>query len=352
MRETISKILESAVYAPSGSNSQPWRFRVSDGLIYVYALPEKDHPVLNFRNRGTWVAHGALIENIAIASREFGYRADIELSPDRKDPKLTAKIRLEKAAVNKDPLFSGMRLRTTNRKPYKTSPLAGEQKKEFLSVLDGPYLESVKLITDSDKMKALGEAMSINEVVMLDNQLLHKLFFNELVWSERDEKKKGTGLYLKTMELKPPQQFALRIFKHWPVMNLLNKVGLAKSIASDNAKGYASASAIGAILVENNDHAFITAGRAMERLWLKATGMGLSFHLVTGVLFLWQGITAGEAKGLSTEHIELIKNAYQKMASIYDVKDDRIIALLFRLGYGGEPTARSSKLPPDVVFED
>ncbi len=352
MKETIREILEKSVYAPSGSNSQPWKFRVHDNYIYVYALPEKDHPVLNFRNRGTWVAHGALIENIAIASREFGYKANIAIFPDKKEPNLTAKIRLEKTAISKDPLFSSMRLRTTNRKPYESAPLTSEQRAEFLSVSDGRGPCGIKLIDDRDKLKALGEAMSVNEVVMLDNQLLHKLFFNELVWSEKEEKEKGTGLYLKTMELKLPQQFALRIFRHWPAMNLLNKVGLAKSIASDNAKGYTSASAIGAILVENNDQAFVEAGRAMERLWLKATGMGLSFHLVTGVLFLWQGITAGEDNGLSREHMELIKSAYQKMATIYEVRDDSIIALLFRLGYGDKPTARSSKLLPDIVFED
>lgn len=350
MKDTIKKILDSGVQAPSGSNSQPWRFSVRGKRIHVEALPEKDHPVLNFRNRGTWVAHGALIENISIAALEYGYTARIELFPDRKMPHITAKITLEMHDGGKSPLFPCIGRRTTNRKPYEKKTLNESQKNEFLSVLSSEERPCVRLIDGQEELKSLGEVMSVNEIVMFENRRLHNLFFKEIIWSDKD---RTPGLLLDTLELKPPQKAALRIFRYWQATNLLNKLfSVGKKIARDNARSYASTSAIGAILAEDDDTAFINAGRTMERLWLKSAEMGLSFHPVTGVLFLRQVFMAGLTEGFSNEHIHLVKEAYGKISSICGAKDERIVALLFRLGYGGEPTATSFKLSPNITFED
>src|SRR3989344_1888875 len=123
MKEDIQKILEAAVNAPSGSNSQPWRFEVSGSEIKVIALPEKDHPILNYRNRGTLIAHGALIENISITSSVLGYKANVNLFPDTSNPKLIARIGLEQNSPSSNPLYKCIPLRSTNRKPYKRTPI-------------------------------------------------------------------------------------------------------------------------------------------------------------------------------------------------------------------------------------
>lgn len=104
-KETIQKILEASINAPSGSNSQPWRFEFFDNELRIIATPEKDHPILNFRNRGTWVAHGALIENIIIAATHFGFKTKPHFFPDYRDPNLTAILEFKKDDLVSDPLF-------------------------------------------------------------------------------------------------------------------------------------------------------------------------------------------------------------------------------------------------------
>src|SRR3989344_6623100 len=99
MKDAIQKILGASINAPSGSNSQPWRFEIENNIINLFILPEKDHPILNYRNRGTLIAGGAMIENIMIASAEFGYTADIEMFPDKNNQNLIAKIKLENSQV-------------------------------------------------------------------------------------------------------------------------------------------------------------------------------------------------------------------------------------------------------------
>ena len=349
-REIITNIIKAGISAPSGGNSQPWKFEVRGDEITVIALPLKDHPVLNFRYRGTWVAHGALIENIKIAASEYGYEARIDIFPDKTDKNVVAHILLVKSEIKPSILYESITRRVTNRKPFALAPLTASERSELLGA-KGELDAEVILKEKPEELMSLGKAMSVNETVMLENNLLHSLFFKEVVWNEREEREKGGGLLVKTLELKPPQRFMLGLCRRWLVMNLLNKLGMARLIAKDNAKVYASAAAMGVIVVRDDDQAFVTAGRAMERIWLMATHMGLSFHLITGILFFSQKLNAGETHEFSNEHINMIKAAHEKVASIFEVKTG-VIALLFRVGHDGEPSARSLKPLPSILFLD
>lgn len=349
-REIIIDIIKSGVAAPSGGNSQPWKFEVRGDEIKVIALPLKDHPVLNFRYRGTWVAHGALIENIKIAALEHGYDAGIEIFPNKEDQNIVARVLLIKSELKPDILYDSIKRRTTNRKPFALTPLSANERSELLGAKNELAVDVI-LRDKPEELVSLGEALSINETVMLENRLLHSLFFKEVVWNEREEREKGGGLLVKTLELKPPQRFILGLCRRWKVMNFLNKFGLARAIAKDNAKIYASAGAIGIIVIRDDDQAFLTAGRAMERIWLTATRLGLSLQLITGILFFAQKLKAGETKEFSDKHIAMIRMAHEKVASIFGVKDG-VIALLFRVGQDGEPSARSLKPSPTISFLD
>lgn len=351
MNQDIQKILDISVNAPSGSNSQPWRFEVQDNKIWVFALPEKDHPILNFRNRGTLVAEGALIENIRVVSESMGYEPVINLSSDRLGNNLIAEIILKKSTLSKDnELASAVNLRTTNRKPYKCVSLTTEQKESLLASAGEVGGGNLLFVEDENDLRVLGSASSVNEIIMLEDRQLHKLFFDEICWDNKEEELRKSGLYLKTMELKPPQQLALKILRHWPIMKLFNKVHVARLIAGDNAKNYSTCSAIGAVVINDSDQEFIQAGRLLERVWLKATSMGLSLHLLTGTLFLWQNVKAGKKHELSDEHVKLIKNAYNEIASVFNIGNDKLVGLLFRIGYGEEPSARSIKVSPDIKY--
>lgn len=345
-KETIQKILEAGAMAPSGSNSQPWQFRIKDNVIEVLALPEKDHPILNYKYRGTWLAHGALIENLSVAAAEMGYDARASVFPDSSNPNLTAKIILNNSVSKNTHLYEAIFKRVTNRKQYKVTPLKETDKVALLE--SAKDMGNFRLAEEPEKLRTLSEAVAVNEVVMFENKVLHELLFKELVWTEKEESKKGGGLFIKTMELKPPQRAALKIFKFWPVMKFFNKLGAAKSVAKDNARSYAACSAMGAAIVKDDDRDFIEAGRLLEKIWLTATSLGLSCHLITGIFFLEQRILAGGASGFSNAHVDLVKNAYKKTAEIFGVQDG-LIAFLLRIGYDGEPSARSMKNAPIIL---
>lgn len=347
--EDIKKILEAGIQAPSGSNSQPWKFQVSGNQIKLIAVPEKDHPVLNFGIRGTLIAHGALIENIKIAAENFGYKTSINIFPDKTDLNITAIINLEKAEPVENDLYDAIYKRVTNRKHYRSSPLSRDQKRDLLSVIPGNSNCLVKFIDDPARKKELAEAMSLSEYIIFNNKYLHRIMFEELVFTEKEEKERKSGLYLKTLELKPPQQVAIRLFKRWLIMNLLNKLGVAKTIKKENAETYIDSAAICAIICEERKENFIETGIVLQRFWLKAITIGLSAQIATGILFFWQRVESGEGDMLSEEHKKMINGAYNKIASVCEVKNNQIVSLLFRVGEAKPPSARSSRMEPEIV---
>lgn len=348
MEEIIKKILEVAVYAPSGENAQPWRFTIKDNQISLFNIPERDQSLYNHEQKGSYVAHGTLIENIIIAASQEGYQAKVSLFPDSNNRDLIAIITLEQSAQKNEPLYSYIKKRTTNRKPYKNIPLTSEQVNELQGVQKEGEQVEVILAQEKEKKEILGEAGSVNERVMFSNKFIHNFFFDHVNWTKEEEEKKRVGFYIKTLELPLPAQVAMKVFRHWPIMNAFNKIGLAKGIAKGNAKTYASSSAIVAVVANTDDPKnCIAAGRVMQRLWLTTTKMGLSAQPLTGVLFFMKKIVAGETKEFSQEHITLITDAYKKINAEFGVQNKAVIVMM-RIGEGGEPTARAVRLAPII----
>jgi hypothetical protein len=350
-KATIEKIIEAGSRAPSGSNSQPWKFRVHGDEIETIAIPEKDHPVLNYRFRGTWIAHGALIENMAIAASALGCRANVKLFPRQDDGAVTARVNIFPAErAGDEDLYRSIFVRTTNRKQYDKTPLAQEHIRALAQETDRSRFAgtTAKLIENGRDIDALAKATSVNEIVMFENKALHRLLFEELVWTKEDESARGGGLYFKTMELKPPAA-VVKALRFWPLMRTLNAVGVARAIARDNVAMYAAAPLVCAIFAGDTDADYVNAGRLMERVWLRATSLGLSCHLMTGVLFLWQRIASGETEWFSEKHIGLVQDAYQRIASVAGERD-LPVAMLMRVGKSAPPSATSIKVAPNVAY--
>jgi len=396
LQEDIRSILETAVWAPSGDNSQPWRFRITQNRISIFNRPDRDIPFFNYGQRGSFVAHGGLIENIRIASSALGYATTITLFPEGEpreksyhvigviNEREDSRLRLSEELLPETPLdfsrgeksdlvaiveltplhavgqsiapttskdeglYSCVPQRATNRKPYLARPLTEAQRHEMARTPQEIGGGEVRFIEDEERKSALGTALSANERVVLETPALHTIFFHHVVWTEAEEKRKRTGLYVKTLELSPPQQFIFRLYRFGLLARIFNGAGLSRFIARDNAKLYASASALVAIIVPGFSASdFILAGRLTQRVWLKAVRMGLAAHPVTGVLFLMQRVRAKTTEGLSPYHSELLKEAYEKIQSLFQVERENI-AMILRIGYGGEPGARSSRLPPEI----
>jgi hypothetical protein len=350
-RELIQEILEVAVNAPSGENSQPWRFIVRDNTLLVINLPERDKSLYNFEQRGSLVSNGALIENIVIAAAYHNVSASVDILPDASNRDLVAKIMFEGGAIDDGSLYPFITARTTNRKPYKRNVLTDGQVDALLAATKSLSEGDVRFVRDKEKIKVLAEVGSVNEKVMFDNRHLHGFFFSHINWTKKEDIEKRVGFYIKTLELPLPIQKILPLFRSWRLIALFNRLGFNNLIAKGNMKVYASSSAMGVVLIDDySPHNMILAGRILQRVWLKATAMDLSLQPLTGVAFFAQRVKAKDVDKFSEEQITLIQAAYEKIAEIFAI-DKKVVPLMFRIGYGKNPTAHALKLEPHISYE-
>jgi len=350
-KEDIKKILLAGVQAPSGDNSQPWIFEIGDNRIDIFNLPKKDNPILNFKQRGSYLAHGALIENIVIGSSKYGYDPKITLFPKSGLPDHVASIDLTEIKQKNDYLYRAIFQRCTNRKKYQSAPLDKEQRNDLSSVVKGMKLEeymTLKFVEESGSKLAVGRAVASIEQVILENKKLHALLFHDVVWTEKEEKRIKEGLYIGTMEFSLPQKAAFYLASHWSLMRLFKVLGLPKLIVNDDAKLYSTGAVLGAVVIDNEtDVDFINAGRIMQRIWLKSTQYGLAFQPVTALVFAAQRVFASEADIFSPNHRKIIEINYNIMRQSFGVKNGTI-ATFFRIGHASPPSARSSRKMPTI----
>ncbi len=349
MEDDFKKMLELVIWAPSGENCQPWKFKIKNQQIEIFNIPERDQSIHNFQQRGSLIAHGALLENLQIAAAHFGYTIEQNLFPESSDPALIARLTLQKSALAEDELYPFITQRCTNRKPYTATPIPFSTRTKILSVPSRFKTGEVKLVEDEKTKKKLAEALSLSELLLFQNKFLHQFFFSHLNWSETQDQQKGTGLYIKTLELLPPQEKGLKIFSRWNVLKLFNLFGVAKKIAKENADRYNSSAAIGIIHLPGDSKLdFILTGRIFQRLWLTATKENLSLQPLTGILFFRQRLAKEDTKIFSDREKKAIETAYQNIRTAFETKNGEI-TMLFRLGYADPPTARSGRLEPLII---
>lgn len=355
MNEVFKKILNESVWAPSGDNCQPWSFIVKDDHVDIINKKNDrfDHPFYNFKQKGSYLSHGCLIENIIICAKASGYRSEVIYFPKDDSNDCVARIILSPGEVSSDDLYGYIRNRVTNRKPYREKSLVDDTRLEVVNTvmeLEGANAVKVMLAEGRENLTRLGVALGNNETIVLETEELHKTFFSHIIWSAEEEKVIGSGLYLKTMELPPPVQLLFKGIRHWPVQRALNRLGFSRKVAQKNAKLYSTGAAIGIIAMNNNsDRDFVIAGRVFQRVWLKCTRLGVSLHPVTGILYLMLRVVENDCGFLTPDQVKMITSSYRVIQSTFGVTD-KTIPMLFRLGYSERESAKSSRLNPDITY--
>jgi sulfur-carrier protein adenylyltransferase/sulfurtransferase len=113
------EILDLARWAPSGDNSQPWRFEIrSNAEILIHGYDTRDHCVYDLDGWASQLAHGALLETLTLAATRFGCRARSSIASEDPSGHVTYRVVLDAdSAVVEDPLVSVIRERVVQRRP-------------------------------------------------------------------------------------------------------------------------------------------------------------------------------------------------------------------------------------------
>jgi hypothetical protein len=355
-QDLINKIIEYGTQAPSGDNSQPWKFVVTNKFeIKLYNLSEKDNPILNVHEGGSLVSHGAVILNIKIAADYFGYKTSVAYLPDSLDKDLVAILSFEKNSNDnhryKLNLIESIMKRCTNRNHYdKNLPINTIE--DLLKIIERTDLK-VEIFTDQKDKDLIASSICISEEIILQTKELHELLFADVAWTKKEELIKKHGLFVKTLEFNPVQLFGFWLCRKWKTISFLNKkFGFAKFVGKQNAEIYQSSGLLGFILIPNTDKiSYIKGGELLQSIWLNSTDLGLGFQPVTGLFFLNERIKIFGDEPISKENSLEISKAYGNLKELMNIKNSDIILTSFRIGKSKESSGRSSRLKPNIILK-
>jgi len=138
---TARAILDEARWAPSGDNTQPWRFEIVSGEhVVVHGFDTREHCVYDLDGHSSQLAIGAMLETLRIAATTHGLRASVSRRGGSPEHRPVFDVRLTRnAGVQPDALAACIRTRTVQRRPMRMRRLAASEKTDLAAAVSPRY---------------------------------------------------------------------------------------------------------------------------------------------------------------------------------------------------------------------
>ena len=354
----LERILNAGLRAPSGDNLQPWRFVASDESIDVFLVQERTHNVYDYKKAGSLVATGTAIENLLIASAGAGRFTELTLYPNPGNPLHLAHILFRKGGRDENlgselrRLESFIYTRNTNRNPYRDDELSKEQQREFQNIVEQSSIRGrLSMVGDPTRKRQLAKHLSFNERLIFTNRCLHNALYRNIRWTRREVRRSRDGLDIRSLELPVVERFLFACMRPWPVAWLLSWFGAAAISARRSERVFARSGALGAIIMDGaTEQDLVNSGRLMERIWLAATGMGLSMQ--PAFFFVTVGLrkNGNDLDIFSKTQAQRAVASFREINNLFEVGEGAI-TMLFRIGTALEPPgSKSVRMYPETMI--
>ena len=350
--EQIRSLVTFGTMAPSGGNVQPWRFEYDGRRLRCIHDLERSVNYLDWGHRATYLAFGAVTENIVLAAEQAGLETEIRPFPEA--PDRTVVCDLTFSPRNEPPrdsyLFEQITRRVTNRRLSPRQPLDPHVAGALREAAWGRGAQ-LHLCTSDAGLDAMADILAEGDRLRFLDRRMHREMMGELRWSAAEAERTRDGVDLATLELSATDLAGLRITSLWSAMELVGKVGGGRALGKPMRKSVAAASAIGLLTVPSAAPVdFFRGGRGLQRLWLATTAQGYAFQPVTALSFLFLRLVAGEGEDMPAglrQDVERLRRAFLQQ---FPLEPGESEVMLFRLSKAGPPTARALRRPIEDIL--
>jgi hypothetical protein len=171
---------------------------------------------------------------------------------------------------------------------------------------------------------------------------MHSELIQELRWTEQEVRSTCDGIDIATLELDASEQAVMELFRSWPTMERLKQVRGGGGIVRAAKSSAERSSAICLLSMPGNGRQqYILGGRALQRVWLRATALGLAIQPMSVLVYLTSRLEDGDGSGLSSEEQLELGGIRDKFREFFPVRRQQAEILLFRLFYADRPKTRA-----------
>jgi len=158
-------------------------------------------------------------------------------------------------------------------------------------------------------------------------------------FTEQEAIEKKDGFFIKNLEAGMAGNMFLKLTRSWPVMNMVNKIGLGRMVALHSLQGIVNSSGAGLLTVSGvSTKDFLKGGQALQHLWLTFTRDSLYFQPMTAITLFWMRWLIEGKQNFSKKHRGLLNNVWKNYRDLFPDVDftTQGHVMLFRVGYAKE----------------
>lgn len=349
---TVEAILDAARWAPSGDNTQPWRFRIVDERrILVYAFDTRDHCVYDLDGHPSQLSVGALLETMRIAASAFGLAAAWRRLGDSSDEHPVIEVAFAPdASVTPSPLIDAIRTRCVQRRPMRRRPLARDEIAQLESSLPAGY---GLLLLAGRKRWTVARLLFTSANIRLTTREAFEVHARVIEWNARFSEERipdqAVGLDPLTTRL---MRWAMRDWRRVRLLNTFFAGTVLPRLQLDFVPALACA-AHALILAPTPPRTvddYLAAGGAVQRFWLTATRLGLQHQPEITPLIFRRYASEGRAFTESGRARRIALAIGPRLEHLVGKDAARRAVWMGRIGAGRPATARSLRLPLEKLL--
>ena len=258
-------LVAQAVKAPSGHNTQPWKFRQNESAVEIYPDFDRRLPVVDPDDRELFVSLGCAVENLCLAAQTKGYKSAVSVG----DTGVVTVSLAEEAGVKPSPLFNQIDVRQTNRSVYTGEEIALDALRKLQSVCSEKgisvhyYARQTKQFNDIEQYVFQGNT----------NQMQKEAFKAELkIWMRFNKKHQD-----QTLDGLSYAVFGAPNVPRWMAEPIMSMAINAKTQNKADREKIASASHLVLFTTrENSRREWVDLGRTLQRFLLTAAELGVA----------------------------------------------------------------------------
>lgn len=345
----LEAILDLARWAPSGDNTQPWRFEIRDEThVVVHGNDTREHCVYDLQGHASQLSLGALLENIRIAATVHGMKSAIGRRTDADETTPTFDVGFQyDETVAQDPLADYVTERTVQRRAMRLRDLSADERTTLAAALPPGYR-----VIWFEGLRGRGKAARLAFVnaglrlTLPEAYATHKsvIDWDNPVFSTDRIPARAVGLDAVTLRL---TRWAMKSWNRIAFMNRYLGGTLLPRIQLDVIPGL-FCSAYFILLADKRPLTvddYVAAGGAMQRFWLTATSLGLYIQPVMTPLIFQEYVLDGVGFSDDPAMRDRAQAVTVKLQQLAGDQDSQRAIFMGRIGTGTPPRARSIRLP-------
>ncbi|WP_320053287.1 Acg family FMN-binding oxidoreductase [uncultured Acetobacteroides sp.] len=315
-------MVASAIKAPSGHNTQPWKFRIRESAVEIHPNLSCSLPNVDGDNRELYISLGCALENLCLAASQQGYQPIPSVVDSAGGCYISVRL-VRGGASGSSYLFGAIEKRQTNRSVYSGRVVAVDT----LALLQGLPLERgirCRIIgRDERSFLRLTDYVMRGNLVQMNDRGFKAELLSWIRFNKGEVRRCSDGLTYKVMgSPSTPRCLGKRIVGLFLKADAQNKADLAKIRSSSHLVLFTSSG--------NTAEDWILTGRSLERFLLSAAQLGISCAYVNQPC---------EVKALAGELQQELLSATERPM------------LLLRIGYAPPAPYSPRKAVEDVVVE-